>query len=56
MVFLSSLAFSMLLIDIVGVVWGLYPFYLLIIFGFFIVSIQYKEEEFYDYSEEEELD
>jgi hypothetical protein len=52
--FLTSFILSMLIIDVLGVVWGLYPFYLLIIFGFFIVSIQYKEEEFYDYLEEEE--
>ena len=39
----------MLIIDILGVVWGLYPFYLVIILGFFSVAINYEsdsEEEF----------
>ena len=46
---LTTFSLSMLIIDILGVVWGLYPFYLVIILGFFSVAINYEsdsEEEF----------
>jgi hypothetical protein len=46
----------MLIIDILGVVWGLYPFYLIVILGFFSVAIHFGDNLEDGLEEEDEVE
>jgi O-antigen ligase len=53
---LTTFSLSMLIIDILGVVWGLYPFYLVIILGFFSVAINYESDSEEEFELDEDLE
>lgn len=43
LIFLTGWCLGMLILDGISVVWGLYPYYMILILGFFFISVQYKE-------------